>query len=82
MGRDAQERLPLPHVAAHQTEVEQLEVAKPAVDETRGSRAGARGEIVLLDEGDGQSAERGVARDPGSDDPAADDKEIDGAVTE
>ena len=80
--RDAEEDLALAHVAAHEREVEQLEVAKSAVDQACRSRGRPRGEVVLLDERDREAAQGRVARDPRSDDPAADDQEIDGAAAE
>src|SRR5690349_24921522 len=82
MRSDVQERLALAHVAPHKTEVEELQVAQSAVDESRGPGAGAGAEVVLLDERDGEPAERGVTRDARPDDPATDDQEIDGAVAE
>src|SRR5438309_926098 len=80
--RDAQQDLAFAHVAAHEAEIEELEVAEAAVDEPCGPRGRARGEVRLLDEGDLESAKGGVARDARSDDAAADDQEIDGAVGE
>jgi len=80
MRRDAQEDLALAHVASHQTEVEELEVAQPAVDQPRRSRGRSRGEISLFDERDRKTAEGGITRDPRADDAAADDQKVDGAV--
>ena len=82
MRRDAQQDLALAHVAPHEAEVELLEVAQPPVDQPGRSRGRARAEVMLLDERDREPAERRVARDTGSDDPAADDEKIDGAVGE
>src|SRR6185295_14343190 len=82
MRRDPKQDLALAHVAAHQGEVEELEIAKTAVDEACWPRGRPRGEVVLLDERDRVSAESRVTRDPRSDDAAADDQEIDGAAAE
>ena len=80
--RDAQEDLALAHVAAHQREVEQLEISQTAVDQPGRPRRGAGSEIGLLDQRDLEPAKGRVARDARSDDPAADDQEIDGAAAE
>src|SRR5216110_1849345 len=80
--RDTQEDLALAHVAAHQREVEELEVAEPAVDQPRRPGCGAGAEVRLFDEGNLEPAKGGVARDARPDDPAADDKKIDGAAAE
>ena len=82
MRGDPQQRLALAHVAPHQAEVEELQVAKATVDEPCRPGARARGEVVLFDERHREAAEGGVAGDAGPDDPPADDEEIDGAVAE
>ena len=82
VGCDTEEDLALAHVAPDETEVEELEVTKPAVDQPGRSGCGAGSEVGLLDESDLESAKGGVARDARTDDPAADNEEIDGAVAE
>ncbi len=47
------------------------------MDELGGARAGAVGEILLLDEGDGETAAGRVASDAGAVDAAADHQQID-----
>src|SRR5256885_7990881 len=75
-------RISRSHVAAHQSEVEELEIAKSAVDQAGRTGCGAGAEVGLLHEGDLEPTKGGVARDARPDDPAADDEEIDGAVAE
>ena len=53
-----------------------LEVAHPAVDELGGARAGPGGEVVALDQGDGEAARRRVERDAGARRAAADDEDV------
>ena len=52
------------------------EVADPAVNELGRAAGGPGGEVVLLDEGDGQAAQGGVAGEPAAGDPAADHQNI------
>ena len=52
------------------------------MDESCRPRGRPRGEVVLLDESDRESAKGRVTRDARSDDAAADDEEIDGAAAE
>ena len=52
------------------------QVAQAAVHELGAPPAGAEGQVVLLDQGDRQPARRGVQRDPGSGDAAADDDDV------
>ena len=53
-----------------------LEVAHPAVHQFRGPGAGARGEVVALDEGDREAARRRVQRDASARRAAADDEDV------
>ena len=76
MRRRAQQHLALAQRLAHQPEFAVLQIAQAAVDELRGRRRGAGGEIVLLDQDDAKAAAGGVARDAGAVDAAADDGEI------
>src|SRR5690606_41282238 len=48
----------------------------PAVQQTARTAAGARGEIVLLDQPGAQAAHRGVASDARTDNAAADDEHV------
>src|SRR5262249_5096337 len=57
---------------AHQLEVEELEIAQAAVDELGGLRGGAGGEVALLEERHGRSAEGEIAGYAGAGHAAAD----------
>jgi hypothetical protein len=48
VGRQAQQHLAFAHVGSYQREVEHLEVAQAAVDQTRRTRRGARGQVILF----------------------------------
>ena len=61
---------------AHQTNATLSQVAKAAVKESARTAAGSGGEIVLLDQPDAQAAQRRVAGDARTDDPAAHDQQI------
>ena len=61
---------------ADQAEVEHLQVAQAAVDQLAAARAGAGGEVALLEQGGGEAAGDRVERDPGADDAAADDEHV------
>jgi hypothetical protein len=80
--RDAEQRAPLAARLEDEVEVAVLEVAYAAVDEARGAAGGAGAEVVALDEGDAEAAERGVARDAGARDAPADDEEVEGVARE
>jgi hypothetical protein len=82
MRRDPEEDLALAHVAAHQGEVEELEVAKSAMNKPGRSGRGAGAEVRLLDERDLEPTQGSVARDARPDDPAADDQKVDRAAAE
>ena len=71
---DAQQALALDQRLAHQAELEEFEIAQPAVYQLRGLRRGARRQIRLLDQCDLETASRGVARNAGAVDAAADDE--------
>ena len=73
---DAQQDLALGERLGHQAELVVLEVAQAAVDQLRGGRRGRAGEIVLLDQQHRQAAPRGVARDAGAVDAAADHQQV------
>ena len=53
-----------------------LEIAQPAMNELGAGRGSVGGEIVLLAEQDRETASRGIARDAGAVDAAADDQKI------
>jgi hypothetical protein len=61
---------------ANQAEASLGEVAHATMKQAAGAAAGAESEIVLFDEGDAESAHGGVARDAGSDDPAANHQQV------
>ena len=61
---------------AHQRHVALLEIADAAVNQLRAAAARAGGEVVALDERDGEPAESRIARDTGAGDPAADDEQV------
>ena len=73
----AQEDLALDQRLAHQAEFVVFEIAQPAMDQLGRPARGVAGQIVLLGQQHRQPAPRGVARDPGTIDAAADDQEID-----
>src|SRR5712692_5944582 len=76
MGGEPAQGLALAQRLAHEADVEQREVTQPAVDQLGGERGGGRGEIALVDEGDGEAAQREVAGGARSRHPAADDDDV------
>ena len=76
MRRELDHQLTLQESLAHQSEVEVLEVAEPAVDHLRRSAGGARRVVVALDEGHRVSARGRIERHPGARDPAADHDDV------
>ena len=68
--RDPEQDAALPVGLEHQAEVARLQVAQAAVDQAAGARAGARAEIVLLDQHRAEPAHRRVAGDAGAGDAA------------
>ena len=74
--RGAQQHLALRQRFADEPEFVVLEVAQPAVDQLRAPRRRVRGEIVLLDQQNRESAPGGVARDARAVDAAADDEQV------
>jgi hypothetical protein len=73
---DAEQRLALPQVHAHQPEIEHFEIPQPAVNEPRRARGGAAAVIGFLEQRNAQPAQSGVARDARADDAAAGDQHI------
>ena len=74
--RVAQRDLALGEVLVDEPELALLQVAEPAVHELRALRRRARREVVALDERGAQAPARGVERDPGAGDAAADDEHV------
>jgi hypothetical protein len=60
----------------HQAEAALRQVSQPAVQQTARTAAGAESKIVLLDQPNPQPAHRGVSGDPGANNAAADDQNI------
>ena len=70
------ERVHLGERLADEAEVAEAEVAQPAVDQLRRRARRARCEVVALDERDPEPVAGGDLGDAGSDDPAADDEQV------
>ena len=70
------ERVHLGERLADEAEVAEAEVAQPAVDQLRRRARRARCEVVALDERDPEPVPGGDLGDAGSDDPAADDEQV------
>src|SRR5690606_19476708 len=60
--------------------VQLRQLATRSVDQLAGSAGGARGEVPGLDQPHRESARHRVQRDPGPDDPAADDQDVEFTV--
>ena len=76
MRRQRHEQAPLEQCLTDQPEVEFLQVAQSTVHELRRAARRAGGEVATLDERDAVPARRGVERDSGSGDAAADDDDV------
>ena len=74
--RDRQQHFAFGERLGDQPELVVLEVAQPAMDQLGALRRSGRGEIVLFGQQHGKAAARGVARDAGAVDAAADDEEV------
>ena len=74
--RGGEQDFPLRQRLGDEPEFEVLQVAQPAMDQLGAPRRRVRGEIVLLEQDHAQSAPRGVARDAGAVDAAANDGEV------
>lgn len=57
-------------------ELTMFEIAEAAVDEFAGTTGSAGGEVGLLDQGDAKTTERGVTRDAGAENTAANDQQV------
>ena len=82
MGGVLEQSLPFVQCLVDETDVAVLEVPQTAVDELGALRRGPAGEVVTLDERGAQAPCRGVERDAGSGDPAADDEHVELLVAE
>src|SRR5581483_815535 len=78
MRRDPEQDLALSQVLAHEAEIELFQIAQAAMNQARGAGGGPIPEILPLEQGDAQTAQSGIPRDPASDDAPADDDEIEG----
>ena len=78
MRREPHHQLALDQRLAHEPEVEVLQVAQPAVDHLRRAARGPARPVVALHERDREPARRGVQRDPGAGDAAADHDQVEG----
>ena len=75
-GDEPAERVHLGQRLADEAEVAQAQVAQPAVDQLRRRARRAGREVVALDERDPEPVPGGGLGDAGSDDPAADDEQV------
>lgn len=83
MGRDdLRQYAPLVMRLSYEADVAEAEVAQPAMDELRGCARGAASEVACLHERDSESGARGMGRDPGADDAAAHDEQVETALGE
>ena len=73
---DAQQRFTLAQVHAHEGEIQHLEVAQAAMNQTCGARGGCAAEIGFFEQGDTETPQRGVAGNAGADDAAAGDRDV------
>ena len=76
--RHAQQRFAFRQGLGHQAELVLFEIAQAAMDQLRGTRRGGAGQVAAFHQGHRETAARGVARDAGAVDAAADDQQIDG----
>ena len=76
MGHGAQQPLPLDEAFADETELEILEIAKPAVKELCGRGRCCPTEVVHLSQPDAHPAARGIASDPAAVHAAADNEKV------
>ena len=76
VGGVVEQPLALGQVLVDQAVLVLLEVAEPAVDQLGRLGRGARGEVVLLDQGGPEAPAGGIERHAGAGDPAADDQHV------
>ena len=74
--------LALAHGLEDEAHVPLLQVAEPAVDQLRRAARRAAREVATLDHGGPEAAHRGVARDAGAVDAAADDEDVERLLDE
>ena len=74
--RRPQQHFALAERRAHQAKFAVLQIAQAAMDQLRGRRRRARGQVVLLEQHDAQAAPGGIAGDAGPVDAAADHRQI------
>ena len=60
----------------HQPDIQAFEIPQPPVDQFAGAARSAGGEVALLDEGDRETAARGVESDAAPGHAAADDHDV------
>src|SRR5439155_13742688 len=75
-GSGFQETVPLSDREADESDFVVLEIPESAVDQARGLSTRATGEVSTVDQGGPKAASRRVARDPGTNDAAADDEDV------
>ena len=81
VGGIAQQVLPLLQGLVHQTQLAELEIAQPAMNQPAGPARGAVAEVTLLDEAGAETAQCGVAGDTGTVDAATNDDQVKVHVT-
>jgi len=80
MRRYPQQDPPFRRGLVHQAERPVLEVSQTAVDQARRPSARSAGEVGSLEQGGAEPAHRGVTRDAGAGDAAANDEHVDGRL--
>ena len=73
---DLRQHAPLVVRLAHEADVPETEIAQPAVDELRRRARCCAAEVARVDERDGEARSRRMCRDRGTDDPGADDEQV------
>ena len=81
-GDHAHEAAPLLVRLADEPNVAEAQVAEAAVDELRGRARRRRAEVALVNQRDHEPCARRLVGDSGSDDPGADDQEVELAAPE
>src|SRR5881394_2673693 len=76
MWRESQQLSALGARLEDEMELTVLQIPNATVNQTRRSARRSAGEVILLDERDGEPAQRGVARDAAPSDAAADDEQV------
>jgi hypothetical protein len=81
-GDDLRQDAPLVVGLANEAHISQTEVPETTVDELRRRARGCAPEVTCIHESDGEAGPRCMSSDPGTDDPAADDQQIETASGE